>query len=383
MKLQQLLHKILKTFLIFNPMRKYFVIILLCAFSSNIHSQEYRKYWKEGNLTWADFQAQPTINNPTYLAYVLMYQTDKKVIDNVTYIGVFSEAYIDKSLSFVHHNLKDEHHLEYNQVIFNLVEIHKRKLQKRLYTLNSIFEANPLFSDSKNQLEREVFTFQIEGNYGIQKEVTEKWLLKTSQDLANSPAFEIPDFTKSNWTYGLFGGVDFGFYGDTYNEIFNNTIAMSLGFEFSYKKIFMGLNMSLTNSKLNTDLIDDSLLINKEERASIGLLNSYFGYPIYDSNKFRIVPFAGYGVTFLGEAGNKDDKQENYAGTSVFGVNFDFKNKKTINFTPTVFNMREEGNSYFRARIFMSNSNFNPTLKGYSINIGLSYGIEGRLLSKK
>lgn len=364
-------------------MRKYFVIILLCAFSSSIHSQEYRKYWKEGNLTWADFQAQPTINNPTYLAYVLMYQTDKKVIDNVTYIGVFSEAYIDKSLSFVHHNLKDEHHLEFNQVIFNLVEIHKRKLQKRLYTLNSIFEANPLFSDSKNQLEREVFTFQIEGNYGIQKEVTEKWLLKTSQDLANSPAFEIPDFTKSNWTYGLFGGVDFGFYGDTYNEIFNNTIAMSLGFEFSYKKIFMGLNMSLTNSKLNTDLIDDSLLINKEERASIGLLNSYFGYPIYDSNKFRIVPFAGYGVTFLGEAGNKDDKQENYAGTSVFGVNLDFKNKKTINFTPTVFNMREEGNSYFRARIFMSNSNFNPTLKGYSIHIGLSYGIEGRLLSKK
>jgi hypothetical protein len=95
-----------------------------------------------------------------------------------------------------------------------------------------------------------------------------------------------------------------------------------------------------------------------------------------------MIPFVGYGVTFLGEAGNKDDKQENYDGTSIFGLNFDFKNKKTINFTPSVFNVREEGNSYFRARIFMSNSNFNPTLKGYSINIGLSYGIEGRLLSK-
>ncbi|WP_339658841.1 hypothetical protein [uncultured Polaribacter sp.] len=364
-------------------MKKYFVLILLCTFSNTINSQEYRKYWKDGKLTWDDFQAQPTQNNPTYLAYVLMYQTDKKVIDDVTYYGVFSDAYIDKSLSFVHHNLKDEHHLEYNQVIFNLVEIHKRKLQKRIYTLNNIYEVNPLFSDSKSQLEREVYNFQEEGNYGIQLDVTTQWLLRTSEELAASPAFEIPDFRKSNWTYGLYGGVDFGFYGDTYNEVFNSTIAMSLGFEFSYKKVFMGLNMNFTNSKLNTDLMDDSFIIPQGERSTIGLLNGYFGYPVYETKKFRIMPFAGYGLTFLSEAGNEDNKQETSAATSIFGVNFDLKNKKTVNFTPSLFDIREEGNSYFRARIFMSNSNFNPTLKGYSINIGLFYGIEGRFLSKK
>ncbi|SDR66446.1 hypothetical protein SAMN05216503_0163 [Polaribacter sp. KT25b] len=368
----------------FNTMKKYFVFIILLALTFTINSQEeYRKYWKDGKLTWDDFQAQPTQNNPTYLAYVLMYQTDKKVIDDVTYYGVFSDAYIDKSLSFVHHNLKDEHHLDYNQVIFNLVEIHKRKLQKRIYTSNNIYEVNPLFSDSKSQLEREVYNFQQEGNYGIQQDVTAQWLLKTSEELATSPSFIIPDFRKSNWTYGLYGGVDFGFYGDTYNEVFNNTIAMSLGFEFSYKKVFMGLNMNFTNSKLNTDLIDDSFLITEGERSTIGLLNGYVGYPVYETKKFRIMPFAGYGLTFLSEAGNEDNKQETSAATSVFGVNFDLKNKKKVNFTPSLFDIREEGNSYFRARIFMSNSNFNPNLKGYSFNIGLYYGIEGRLLSKK
>lgn len=383
MKLQKLLLRILKTYLTFNAMKKYLVIIILFAFSNTINSQEYRKYWKDGKLTWSDFQAQPTKNNPTYLAYVLMYQTDKKEVDDVTYYGVFADAYIDKSLSFVHHNLKDEHHLDYNQVIFNLVEIHKRKLQKRIYSLDNIFDVNSVFSDSKSHLEREVYNFQEEGNYGIQLDVTAKWLLKTSEELATSSSFEIPDFRKSNWTYGLFGGVDFGFYGDTYNETFNNTIAMALGFEFSYKKVFMGLNMSFTNSKLNTDLIDDSFMIPEGDKSTIGLLNGYFGYPVYETKKFRIMPFAGYGLTFLGEVGNQDIKQETSAATSIFGVNFDFKNKKTVNFTPSLFNIREEGNSYFRARIFMSNSNFNPNLKGYSLNIGLSYGIEGRFLSKK
>ncbi|WP_026775892.1 hypothetical protein [Polaribacter sp. Hel_I_88] len=364
-------------------MKKHFLLIILFACSFSINSQEYRKFWEDGKLTWEDFQGKPNQNNPTYLAYVLMYQTDKKVINDITYFGVFSDAYIDKSLSYVHNNLKDEHHLNYNQVIFNIVEIHKRKLQKRIYTIDNIFNINSLFSDTKNQLEGEILNFQEEGSYGIQKDVTEKWLLKTTQLLASTNIFEIPDYRKSNWTYGLYGGVDFGVYGNEYSEIFNNTIALSLGFEFSYKKVFMGLNMNITNSKLNKDLVDDTLIIPKGEKSTISVLNGYFGYPVYESKKFRILPFVGYGVQLFGEAGDQDDKQEISAGASIFGLNFDFKSKKTVNFTPTIFDLREEGNSYFRARIFVSNSNFNPNLKGYSINIGLFYGIEGRLLSIK
>ena len=364
-------------------MKKYFLLIILFTFSYTINCQEYRKYWNDGKLTWDDFQAEPTNTSASHLAYVLMYQTNKKVIDNVTYYGVFTEAYIDKSLSFVRNNLKDKYHLNYNQVIFNLVEIYKRKLQKRIYTLDNIYNTNSLFSDTKSQLEREIFNFQEEGNYGIQREISDKWILKTSKELAATDSFEIPDFKKSNWTYGVNIGVDFSAYGNKYKEFFNNTIAMSLGLEFSYKKTFMGINMNFTNSKLNKDLIDDSFMIPEGERSTIGQLNGYFGYPVYETEKIRVIPFAGYGVTFLGEAGNKDDKQETTTGTSSFGLNFDFKNKKTVNFTPTVFGLREEGYSYFRARVFISNSSFNPALKGYSLNIGLAYGIEGRILSKK
>lgn len=56
---------------------------------------------------------------------------------------------------------------------------------------------------------------------------------------------------------------------------------------------------------------------------------------------------------------------------------------KIVNFMPTIFGLREVGNSYIRTRIFMTNAKFKPNLKGYSINIGIAYGIEGHFLSKK
>ncbi|WP_146190715.1 hypothetical protein [Polaribacter aquimarinus] len=364
-------------------MRKNLTLLIVLVITFTINSQEYRKYWSDGKLTWNDFQAKPTKNSTINLAYVLMYKTDKKVIDDITYYGVFADAYIDKSLSFVHNNLKDKHQLNYNQVIFNLIEIHKRKFQETIYRIDDTFSISSLLGDAKNQLEREILDFQEESNYGIQKDITKKWLLKTTQKLTNSASFKVPNFRKSSWTYGMYSGIDFSAYGNTYNEIFNNTIALGLGFEFSYKKVFMGLNMSFTNSKLNKDLTNNSFKVSKGEKSTIGLLNTYFGYPVYDAKKIRVMPFVGYGVRFFGESGNKDNKKETSAGTSIFGFNFDFKNKKTVNFTPTVFGLREEGYSYFRARIFMSNSNFNPNLKGYTLNIGLSIGIEGKLLSKK
>ncbi|QTD36860.1 hypothetical protein JL193_12080 [Polaribacter batillariae] len=364
-------------------MKKPLLTLLLLVIIYNFNAQDYRKYWTDGNLNWNDFQAKPTKNVASHLAYVLLYQSDKKVINNITYYGIFSDAYVDKSLSFVNNNIKDAYHLKYNQVIFNLLEIKKRELQKRIYNLDNVYEINSLFSDSKSQLERRILDFQEEGNYGIQKEVTDNWLAKTNLELQSSNSFELPDYRKSNWTYGLYGGLDFGLYGGKYKEIFNNTIALSLGFEFSYKKVFMGLNMTFTNSKLNNNLVDNSFIIPEAERSTIGLFNAYFGYPVYETEKFRIMPFAGYGITVFGEVGEDKNKEETTKGTSIFGLNFDFKNKKTVNFIPTIFNLRDEGNSYFRARIFLSNSNFNQNLKGYILNLGISYGIEGRILSKK
>ena len=363
-------------------MKKSILLLVILTITITSSSQEYRKYWKDGKLTWSDFQGKHTDKQDTYLSYILTYQSDKKEINGVLYDGIFSDAYIDKSLSFVNPNLRDQFYLNYNQVLFNLIELSKRKLQKRYFELDNIFESNSLLLDSKKQLQRKIFDFQQASNYGIQKDVTKDWLEKTNKELANTSNFRIPDYKRSNWTYGLYGGLDFGTYGGDYKDFINNTLALTLGFEFSYKKVYLLLNMAITNSKLNKDLVDTDLFLAKGEKTLIGNFNAAIGYPIYETKKIKFTPFVGYGITSFSEVGDKNT-DEITTGASVFGLNVDFKNRKRVNFIPSLFNIREEGNSYIRARVFVAKSNFNPNLKGYSINIGVAYGIEGRLLSKK
>ncbi|NVK53571.1 MAG: hypothetical protein HWD85_11600 [Flavobacteriaceae bacterium] len=364
-------------------MKKRFILILILATSLQLTAQEYRKYWKDGKLTWNDFQGTHTKNSTTNLAYTLSYHTDKKLLDNVLYFGLFADAYMDKALSFTHPNFRNNANLAYNQVIFNLIEISKRKLQKELMLLDNIYQSSSLLMDTKSQLQKRILDFQEESNNGLMSEITEKWKLITEKELAEIPIFNLPDYKKSNWTYGLYGGLNYGIQAGDFKDIFNNTLALSFGFEFSYHRVLLGLNMSLTNSKLNKDLQDNLLFIPKGEKSTISMFNLTVGYPLYETNKLKIAPFVGYGSTALGETGDKKNKTETTTSTSIFGLNFDFKNRKRVNFTPMLLNIREEGNSYIRAQFFMAKSNFNPNLSGYSFHIGIAYGIEGRFLSKK
>ena len=96
-------------------MKKSLLLVVILTITITSNSQEYRKYWKDGKLTWSDFQGKHTDKHDTYLSYILTYQSDQKEIDGVLYDGVFSDAYIDKSLSFVNPNLRDQFYLNYNQ----------------------------------------------------------------------------------------------------------------------------------------------------------------------------------------------------------------------------------------------------------------------------
>ncbi len=366
---------------------KKIVYLIAVLFTSSIgFSQEYRKYWKEGALTWEDFQGSPTEHYLNHLSYALTYNSDSKIINGVKYSGVFSNAYIDKGLSFVHSNLRDDWNLQYHQVVFNLIELNKRRLQRRFFEIASNDRYNNLLGDSKRQLERKIFDFQEASKKGINKDVTKEWLTKTEKDLDATKNYEIPDYKRSSWTYGGYLGLEYCMYGQEYKEFFNTTIGLALGFEFSYKKIYFASNISLTTSTLKKDIYHHDTHI--EEKATIGLMNASLGYPLYENDNLRLIPFIGYGVTFLNEPRSDDrpksaDKKGIASGATFLGLNFDRKRRKQVNFRQSFLDIREEGFHFIRGRVFLSHSNFNSNLKGYTINIGLSYGIEGRLLSRK
>jgi len=349
------------------------ILLVILLFSFQLSSQEYRKYWKDGKLSWNDFQNTKKTSRSTKLQYIMSYQYDKKDINNINYIGLFANAYMDKTLSYAHDDLKNQHYLDYNQVVFNLIEKYRRILQQELFQLKNSYDANQILEDIQRHLTQEVDVFKDESNLGEHDNIIKKWLQKTNKELAIKPT--IPKFNYSNWGFGIYFGLDFGMHTQQYKQLLNNTVGLTFGLETSYKKVTLSFNGSITNSKLKR-VFNDDFNAPIGDKVTLALLNVTLGYPIYDTKKTRVTPFIGYGLTEFAEI-KKDNKKSAVATGLHFGINTDLKLKKTIEFTPDVFNLKGVSYFYVRTHLSVAKSNFNLNAKGYFINFGIAVGIDG------
>ena len=184
-------------------------------------------------------------------------------------------------------------------------------------------------------------------------------------------AQEKTEYKKSDWSYGIFTGITATNYTSEFKNVFNNTLAWSLGVNTSYKKIHATLDLGVTNSKLNRNLIAKGFILAKRGKAAISTANINFGYSVFKNAKWNIIPFIGYGAMVISDM--KYATNADVTGNFVLGTNIDFLGKKRI-----AKSQKKQYNTYIRARLFMTQSKFNPYLKGVSYNFGLAYGINFR-----
>ncbi|MEE9407894.1 MAG: hypothetical protein V3V28_07450 [Polaribacter sp.] len=175
-------------------------------------------------------------------------------------------------------------------------------------------------------------------------------------------------------------GASYSTYGKNFNKPFDNSIGFSVGIDFFYKKLFLGFNMLFTSSKLNEDLMIDDFFLNEGKKSMINNGNITLGYSIYETHRFRILPFIGYGGFSFVEVSNNNSGESAFIKNTVFGLNFDLKSNKKTSSKQNFIGYYERGNSYLRAKIFISNSVGESSFKGNSINMALIIGIQGRML---
>ena len=168
-------------------------------------------------------------------------------------------------------------------------------------------------------------------------------------------------------------------YGKEFNETFDSSLGFYVGIEFYYKKLFLEFNMLFSSSKLNQDLVINDFFLNEGKRSMINSGNITFGYSIYETHRFRILPFIGYGGFGFVETPNDNSDESAFINNATFGINFDLKSNRKTNSKQNFMGYYEQKNSYLRAKIFVSNSIGESSFKGYSINIGLIIGIQGSM----
>ena len=359
------------------------LIILFTIF--NLSGQDNRKYWDEGKLTWDDFNEKDySIEKVSELKYFIGYNTGKEKLKDTTLIRLKTFCYIDKNLSWVNKKYKNAQTLQYNQVIFDIAELYKRKLQYELDRINSVNEAeirfNKVFSDFNNTVNQ----FQEETDWGRNTEKIDKWNSFIKQELLDYKKTSIPPFIKRDFGYGAHLGLGSSIFSGSLGEHFGQSFNLIFGFDLAYKKSLLYISGTLGGNKVNKDYFSDKNW-HQGQHTNLAIIDLSYAYAIVDNSKLKLAPFAGLGITELTRKNNENENDLRIVDSNViFGLNTDFKIGKRINLLPSSFTgLKEIVETSIRVRLYVAKANFFDDLNGYSINLSIGLSGFGNLIKLK
>ena len=224
-------------------LKKISCVVIVLFFSSELLAQELNKEWNEGKLTWQDFTERESDFTISELKYFLAYHTEKKEYGDTIVNRYKATCYINKNFSWINPAFKIEQYLRYNQVIFNLVEIHRRKLQYELDRLNYYYESEGKFNTIYASCNSEIEKFKKDSNEGRLVNAIDFWEHTTNEELKSYRDSKIPDFENKNFGYGMHAGLGTGVFTGSLSEHFSPTFNIIFGFDFAYKKSILFLNL--------------------------------------------------------------------------------------------------------------------------------------------
>lgn len=353
--------------------------------TTGLMAQEYQKDWSDGKLTWHDFSEKESNQRISELKYFLGYNSDKQKYGDTTVLRNIAKCYMDKNLSWINPSYKTEQYLRYIQVIFDIVEIHRRKLQYELDRVSSLYEIEGKFNYIYTSCNNEIDKFKQESNGGHYLSTIGFWEQKILDELKFQPDNEIPEFENRNFGYALHAGFGSGFFTGSLGEHFAPTFNFMFGFDFAYKKSILYLNGTLARDKVKMDYISDKCWY-EGQRANVAIIDVSYGFALIDNENFKITPFAGLGITdFTGD--NKDDKENGLRIVDynmIFGLNTDYKIKTRLKLIPNpYFGVKEKVETSIRARLYVTRVYYYKDLQGYSINLTIGLCGFGNMINLK
>jgi len=367
-------------------MIKTFTSILFGLFlSMGAMAQENQKNWRDGKLTWQDFSEKESNQGVSELKYFFSYNADKLKFGDTTVIRIKAKGYMDKKISWINPAFKKEQYLRYNQVIFDIIEVHRRRLQVEIDKAKTYHEIEQKFNQVYKICNNEIEEFSQESNKGQDLNSISFWEQKISVELQFQSDKEIPEYKNGNFGYAFHAGFGPGFFSGSLGEHFTPTFNFIFGFDFAYKKSILYLTGTLAGSKVRKDYLSDENWI-ENQRANMAILDISYGYALIDNEKIKLSPFAGLGITELtGE--NKDDKENGLRMVDynmIFGINTDYKINTRLKFVPNSYiGEKEKVETSIRARIYITRVNYYEDLQGYSINLAIGLCGFGNMIRVK
>jgi len=360
--------------------------LLLFLTSLRGFGQSIERSWESGDLTWNDFNGDPIISssNSSELNYQLGYSTSRKKFGDTTVILFQTKNYINPNISWVKEFAKTDQLLRYNQVLFNILELHRRELQATLHRIANSYLAEEKFRIHYEACNYEVRRFQNETQLGANLSSLELWEMRIDKELKLNPYELVPEITDRNFGYGLNIGIGSGLLTGTIADHFTPTFNFVFGFDFAFKNTILYLNGTLAGDKVKSDYTEDGILWPKDLKTNVAIIDLSIGQTLLDNSNHKLTPFAGLGILEFTASNSEGEEFEDHRIVNyglIYGLNYDFKIKKSLRLIPPPFrgNYREKIEHNIRIRLYATSGKF-ENVKGSSINLTVGYAVFGRFI---
>ena len=173
-----------------------FLFLIGSSFSSNPETEPDRISWsKDYQLTWDDFKGIP--DNSDHLDAYTMLGLSLEVMgqeENVVELGVF--GYFEKNKSWVKVDEKTDHLLAHEQKHFDLCEVYRRVLVKKLEAKKSYSfdkfsdQIGKIFNDVFEDYTKEQARYDEETNHSQKKDAQKRWNKFISKELSRLKKYD-------------------------------------------------------------------------------------------------------------------------------------------------------------------------------------------------
>ncbi len=236
-----------------------------------------------------------------------------------------------RNLSWVSETARNERTLAYNQVLFDLVEIHTRQMKAKLIALgadrNFKKQAKQIEYLTNSELGAEVNRFRAETGGGDDLTALQRWQRDVAQRLFDTPD-QITIYRSSRLGYGFFVGGGGAIPTGPLAQSLNLPVGVLFGFDLALDRTMLLLHPSLYNTTLRRGFSHHNLTWEAGMNISSTLLEVGLGRIVHDSPRSRLIPYFGYRLLELTPRNRNDERYKGYSVLNhapAVGLLFDLK----------------------------------------------------------
>ena len=342
------------------------------------------RYWDEGPLTYADLSARKSeLPKISEFQYNISWTTKEWKKGNTRFRIPYSRSYLNPYASWVHPDFRTDAMLQYIQTGFDYVEICRRRAMRELMQ-GSTFGQGSVMKFHLDVADSFMAKLKDETQQGQDAAAVHDYARRVKAELAQTEEVQYDDLRidPRGFGMGMHWGIGSEFYTGPVTDYLTPIAGLDFGFDFCFSRINLYLGGLLgLGGRYKQAIARDGYQWNAGERMKGGNFEVSIGYTVFDSQWWKVAPFAGIGVGFIDypyHPGNPDKDSDEISGFRYqAGISADLKFSRLVDYVQALEGLSETS---VRSRLYVAHTAFPTPAPSWTVNFGLSVNMLGWIL---